>query len=185
MYKLFIAPLQSPFTLPSSPLHSPEFLRTAPVSCMKLPDIDWARERERFLLAFGGVDTHIVSSRVILYPCSFVLSCFGRFFFQIISSGLLIFITTCQRKMVNKARSSQQELEQRSEQGEQQSWQLCFSALSTVGKSIPQQPRCHLWSFWSRQVIYRNLFAQSQYLPVGAVKICNPSLLLPCCFSCQ
>lgn len=87
--------------------------------------------------------------------------------------------------MVNKAHSSQQEQEQHSERGEQQSWQLCFSALSTVGKSIPRQPCCHLWSFWSRRVIYRNLFAQSQYLPVGAVKICNPSLLLPCCFSCQ
>lgn len=62
---------------------------------------------------------------------------------------------------------------------------VLFCALSTVGKSIPCQPCCHLLSFWSRLVIYRNLFAQSQYLPVGAVKICNPSLLLPCCFSYQ
>lgn len=122
---------------------------------------------------------------VTLCSCSFTLHCFGSFFFQIISFGLLIFISTCQRKMVNKARSSQQEQQQHSEREEQQNWQLCFSALSTVGKSIPRQPCCHLWSFWSRLVIYRNLFAQSQYLPVGAVKICNPSLLLPCCFSCQ
>lgn len=120
-----------------------------------------------------------------LCSCLFIFCCFGRFFFQIISFGLSIFNSTCQREMVNKARSSQQEQQQHSEREEQQNWQLCFSALSTVGKSIPRQPCCHLWSFWSRLVIYRNLFAQSQYLPVGAVKICNPSLLLPCCFSCQ
>lgn len=65
---------------------------------------------------------------------------------------------------------------------EQQSWQLCFSALSALGKSTLGQPCCHLWSFYSRQVIYRNLFVQSQYLPVGAVKIYNSSVPLACCF---
>lgn len=44
------------------------------------------------------------------------------------------------------------------------------------------QPCCHLWSFYSRQVIYRNLFVQSQYLPVWAVKIYNSSVPLACCF---
>ena len=66
---------------------------------------------------------------------------------------------------------------------EQQSWQLCFPAPSALGKSTLGQPCCHLWSFYSRQVIYRNLFVQSQYLPVGAVKIYNSSVLLACCFS--
>lgn len=57
---------------------------------------------------------------VALCSCSFTLHCFGRFFFQIISFGLLIFISTCQRKMVNKACSSQQEQQQHSEREEQQ-----------------------------------------------------------------
>lgn len=59
-----------------------------------------------------------------------------------------------------------------------QSRQLCFLTLSTLAESIPWQSCCHLWSFGSRQVIYRNLFVQSQYLPVGSVKFCNPSLPL-------
>lgn len=49
-------------------------------------------------------------------------------------------------------------------------------------KSTLGQPCCHLWSFYSRQVIYRNLFVQSQYLPVGAVKIYISSVPLACCF---
>jgi hypothetical protein len=49
-------------------------------------------------------------------------------------------------------------------------------------KSTLGQPCCHLWSFYSRQVIYRNLFVQSQYLPVGVVKIYNSSVPLACCF---
>lgn len=69
-----------------------------------------------------------------------------------------------------------------SSQQEQQSWQLCFSAPNTLGKSTLGQPCCHLWSFYSRQVIYRNLFVQSQYLPVWAVKIYNSSVPLACCF---
>lgn len=177
LYGFFIS-----FPCPSSPPWSPGSLKTT-VSCIKLPDTDWARVLPAGFWCVEHIYT--VFSVVTLCTCSFVPSCFGRFSFQIISFGLLILISTCQRKMVNKAHSSQQEQEQQSEWGEQQSWQLCFSALSTVGKSIPRQPCCHLWSFWSRRVIYRNLFAQSQYLPVSAVKICNPSLLLPCCFSCQ
>ena len=44
------------------------------------------------------------------------------------------------------------------------------------------RPCCHLWSFYGRQVIYRNLSVQSQYLPVGAVKIYNSSVPLACRF---
>ena len=69
-----------------------------------------------------------------------------------------------------------------SSQQEQQSWQLCFSAPNTLGKATLGQPCCHLWSFYSTQVIYRNLFVQSQYLPVWAVKIYNSSVPLACCF---
>lgn len=68
------------------------------------------------------------------------------------------------------------------DEGERQRQQLCSWAPSAPGKSALGQPCCHLRSFYSRHVIYRNLFVQSQYLPVGAVKIYNPSVPLACCF---